>query len=121
MRRSVTGATLVALAALALPAPAVAQSAGPASERPFLDVRGDASGPTDRAPVPAAAETARDELERSLGLQGVVSEDPASGGARVVGRTDGTLTEASSDDAVDIALRYVRDHRDVFRLDDQDL
>jgi len=63
---------------------------------------------------PAAAVT---RLRRSLGVQGVVSIDPLTGTPRQVARLNGFLTRRSSAAPAHIALRYVRNHPGLFRLD----
>ncbi|MDX6231681.1 MAG: extracellular elastinolytic metalloproteinase, partial [Nocardioidaceae bacterium] len=63
---------------------------------------------------PAAAVT---RLRQSLGVQGVVSIDPLTGTPRQVARLNGYLTGRSSAAPSRIALRYVRSHQSLFRLD----
>ena len=55
-------------------------------------------------------------LSRRLGAQSVVDIDPLTGTPRQVGRLDGMLTGPSRASATTVALRYVREHPDVFRL-----
>lgn len=62
--------------------------------------------------------TAARALARQLGPEGIVELDPISGTPRRVLRTDGALTGPSDDAPAEIVLRYVREHRAVFRLDD---
>ena len=56
------------------------------------------------------------DLRHSLGMQGIVSIDPLTNTPRQVARLDGFLTGASRQSAAEVALGYVRAHRDVFRL-----
>jgi len=56
------------------------------------------------------------DLRHSLGMQGIVSIDPLTNTPRQVARLDGFLTRASRQSAAEVALGYVRAHRDVFRL-----
>jgi hypothetical protein len=72
----------------------------------------------------AAAGTAAvpaESLRSSLGLQGVVDVDPLTGTPRVVARLDGFLTGPAPGDPDDLVLAYVRTHRAVFGLDEDDL
>lgn len=84
---------------------------GPDDGLPNVDRRA-----TDRAPVPAAQQSARRALNRELGPQGAVRTDRASGGVSFVGRTDGLLTARSTDDPESVVLDYVRAHGDAFGL-----
>jgi extracellular elastinolytic metalloproteinase len=109
MRRLI--ALLASLCALAAPAAAHAVVAldriGPADGN--LDLRDGASvAPRDPAAVAA--------LRSQLGAQGVVAVDSRTGGLRMVGRLDGFLTAASSADAADVALGFVRANLDAFGL-----
>ncbi len=52
---------------------------------------------------------------------GVVGIDPVTGTPHFVARLDGFLTEPSTDDPADVVLGYVREHPDVFGLDEDDL
>jgi len=112
----------VALLLLALPAAAVGQRSvqkpprvKPERARGVLDVRAEAQA------TPADPTAAQEALRRSLGLQGVVDVDSLTGTPRVVAKLDGFLTGPSSRDAKDVALDYVREHPDVFLLDEEDL
>ncbi|BCJ36087.1 hypothetical protein Athai_35900 [Actinocatenispora thailandica] len=67
------------------------------------------------AAKPAAGVAA---LRHRLGTEGIVDIDPLTGTARQVANTDGYLTGTSSARPADVALRYVRAHRDVFGLSD---
>ena len=108
-----------ALLAVGVPAGAAAppppRSEPTPIERPFLDVREEASAREARA-TPA-----QESLRRSLGIQGVVDVDPLTGTPRVVARLDGFLTEPSDRDAVAVVLDYVRANPGVFELDEGDL
>ncbi|GIE96873.1 M36 family metallopeptidase [Paractinoplanes rishiriensis] len=64
-------------------------------------------------PSGAAVNTLRD----SLGVQGIVDIDGATGTPRRVAKLDGYLTAASKKKPADIALDYVRTHSAVFGLD----
>ena len=110
------GALVAALAVAPLSALA-AQHKAP-QEPVSIDVR---RTTLPRAPAPRRDRDARGRLKRTLGAEGIVSSDPVFGGARVVERTDGLLTPASPDSPEAITFRYVRAHRDVFGLSDDDL
>ncbi|MDX6368343.1 MAG: extracellular elastinolytic metalloproteinase, partial [Nocardioidaceae bacterium] len=60
-------------------------------------------------------------LGTSLGSQGIVDIDPATGTPRNIGRLDGFLTGASSARASTVALRYVRAHLKAMGLSRADL
>jgi hypothetical protein len=94
------------------PGPPDARHAG---ERPFLDVR------TSTVVAPEHANEAQQALGRELGVHGVVDVDALTGTPRVVAKLDGFLTAPSARDAKDVALDYVREHPDVFKLDEDDL
>ena len=112
--RTLTVLALAATLALAVDASAFREPAKGQGTLPNFDSR-------DSKSASAAADAARGDLAQSLGAQGVVSSDGKSAGARRVARTDGFLTAGSGDDASAIALDYVRDHRTVFGLSDDDL
>jgi len=113
---AVLGVTLLAVGVSAGTAASAPPRLEPTpTERPFLDVREDASAREARA-TPA-----QESLRRSLGLQGVVDVDPLTGTPRVVARLDGFLTGPSNRDAVEIVLDYVRANPGVFKLDEDDL
>ncbi|HEX5620422.1 MAG TPA: M36 family metallopeptidase, partial [Solirubrobacteraceae bacterium] len=91
---------------------------------------GHRAAPTRPAGVPATfhptatpqrVRERRARAARRLGKTGVVQSDRRTGGARFVGRLDGFLTKASDRDPKQVALGYVRRHRDVFGLDEDDL
>lgn len=111
-------ATTIAGAAVAL-LPAVAGAVGAPQQREGRATFDARSGVQSAAPGQAGA--AARALKRRLGEQGVVAVDPVTGTPRQVLRTDGTLTGPSGAPAAQIALDYVRAHRDVFRLTDADL
>jgi extracellular elastinolytic metalloproteinase len=67
---------------------------------------------------PSAAVTT---LSDSLGNEGILSIDPLTYTPRMVGRTDGLLTEPSSASAASVALGYVSAHAAVFGLSSADL
>lgn len=116
----------LALAALLLglaAAPAAAVT-GPLSEEverehaPLFDVRvKDAGTPS----VPAAVRAARGRMLRSLGEEGVLSVDRATGAVRWLGRTDGYLTGPRKGKAGDAALAWARANLDVLGLTETDL
>jgi extracellular elastinolytic metalloproteinase len=89
----------------------------PATLVSLLAVCLSASAAAGSAAAPAPAES----LRSSLGLQGVVDVDPLTGTPRVVARLDGFLTAPAEGDPEDIVLAYVRAHRGVFGLDEDDL
>jgi extracellular elastinolytic metalloproteinase len=60
-------------------------------------------------------------LGTSLGSQGIVDIDPATGTPRNIGRLDGFLTGASSAQASTVAMRYVRAHLKAMGLSRADL
>jgi len=109
------GFALIAALLLAGPAGAFVPSRG---ARPLLDLD---VRKADSAPLPAGAKSARTQLSRSLGPQGVVSTDRITGSARLVARRDGSLTGRSKQNVATIALDYVRAQTPVFGLDDNDL
>jgi hypothetical protein len=116
----------VALAALVLvgtvPSSAAAQRGGPRAEREragLYDAR--QTGRPAQAAARRGAERARRALDRSLGSQGVVEFDAATGTPRFVGKLNGFLTGRSDRSPRAIALGYVRAHDDVFGLDADDL
>jgi VCBS repeat-containing protein len=108
---------LAALTALVAAAPAGAAQPQRA-DRPLrdADVRR-----ADGGPVSPGERRARGALARDLGDEAVVETDPVGGGARMVARTNGSLTRRRSAPATDIALDYVRAHPDVFGVDASDL
>jgi extracellular elastinolytic metalloproteinase len=61
------------------------------------------------------------DLRDSLGVEGVVDLDPLTSTVRVVGRTDGFLTEPSSADASSIALGYATTNASALGLTDTTL
>jgi Zn-dependent metalloprotease len=65
------------------------------------------------APTTSAVRKLRD----SLGIQGIVDIDRATGTPRRVAKIDGFLTSASKKKPVTVALDYVKAHSDVFGLD----
>ncbi|HWB57372.1 MAG TPA: M36 family metallopeptidase [Gaiellaceae bacterium] len=69
----------------------------------------------------AAPSSGQAALRASLGAVGVVGVDPVTGTPRFVAELDGFLTEPSTADPADVVLRYVREHSEVFRLDEDDL
>jgi hypothetical protein len=71
-----------------------------------------------RAATPSSGQAA---LRTSLGAVAVVAVDPVTGTPRFVADLDGFLTEPSAADPADIVLGYVREHGDVFGLDEDDL
>ncbi|HEU4658760.1 MAG TPA: M36 family metallopeptidase [Capillimicrobium sp.] len=125
-RRTLLGPGAVITAALALAlatAPSAAFAAAPAR---FFDVRdgvqaaAPAAAPQRVAPGRAVRE-ARAKLERSLGPQGIVDEDPITGTARAVQRLDGALTGPASGSRRDRAWSYVQEHATALGLDQGDL
>jgi extracellular elastinolytic metalloproteinase len=105
---------LSALAALALPATALAIAKPHHQPKPFLDVRQSHAPAKQQAPIrPATAEAAQN-LENALGTQGVVSLDRVTGTPRVVAKLNGYLTGPSGQAPARIALGYVRGHPNLF-------
>ncbi|MCO8276137.1 M36 family metallopeptidase [Actinoplanes sp. TRM 88003] len=78
-----------------------------------------AAAPTaalSRAAVPAPSGSAVNTLRDSLGIQGIVDIDRASGTPRRVAKLDGFLTGPSKQKPTRIALDYVKAHPEVFGL-----
>ncbi|WP_026206079.1 M36 family metallopeptidase [Paractinoplanes globisporus] len=69
-----------------------------------------------RAIVPDASPSAVNKLRDSLGVQGIVDVDAATGTPRRVARLDGFLTGPSKQKPSKIALDYLSAHSDVFGL-----
>jgi len=117
------GPPLLAAAALAASAaalqPATAAAVGAPQTRAGQAAFDARAGALAAAPG-AAARPAR-ALAKRLGRQSVVAIDPLTGTPRQVLRTDGTLTGPSDAAPAQIALDYVRAHRDVFELTDDDI
>jgi subtilisin-like proprotein convertase family protein len=109
-------AVLAALTTLILAAPAGAVVAPDERPLPNIDVRVADGGPTT-----TTERRARAALERSLGDEGIVSNDRITGAARLVARTDGFLTGRRSAPPAGVALDYVRTRPEVFGLDRADL
>ncbi|WP_250030465.1 M36 family metallopeptidase [Paractinoplanes maris] len=83
-----------------------------------------AAAPTaalSRAAVPAPAAAAVNTLRDSLGVQGIVDINNATGTPRRVAKLDGFLTGPSKQKPTKIALDYVKAHPEVFGLDAADL
>ena len=99
------------LSSLLLVGVSAATAASPGSE----NLRSPSVG---RAATPSSGQAA---LRASLGAVGVVGIDPVTGTPRFVARLDGFLTEPSTEDPADVVLGYVREHPDVFGLDEEDL
>ncbi len=55
-------------------------------------------------------------LQHRLGTQGIIDLDPVTATPRLLTRLDGFLSPPSGKGAAAIALSYVRNHQDVFRL-----
>ena len=70
-----------------------------------------------RAAVAEPSVSAIRKLRDTLGVQGIVDIDRATGTPRLLARIDGFLTAASRKKPVAIALDYVKAHSDVFGLD----
>ncbi|MBI5104372.1 MAG: M36 family metallopeptidase [Solirubrobacterales bacterium] len=104
----------VAVVLLLLALPPVARAAEPGASDVLVRSRA-------VAPVPAAVAGARRDARRAMGRLGLLQTSPRTGTVRAYGRLDRTLTGESARDARDIALDYVRGHRDVFGLDAGDL
>ncbi len=116
MPRGLSGMAAAVILALSVAvAPAQAGSLAPLPQRE-IDVR-----TADPQGIDASTLAARTTLRRKLGAEGVVTTDPVAGGARVVQRTDGLLTGASERGPAAVALAYVRDHRELFGLSDDDI
>ena len=90
-----------------------------------LDVRKGTTKAQEKAQAEKAAtlqaKPAVRTLAKHLGPQSVIDMDPVTGTPRQVSRLDGLLTGPSGASAKSVALRYVRDHADVFRLSGADL
>src|SRR4051794_41746940 len=117
MRRRSAGA-LLALAGgcVLVPATAVAR------ERPRLPPRNvDARTASPLSSVTANAGDAVLRLRRTLGREGIVSVDAATGTPRVVARLDGFLTARSGAPAATIARDYLLRQAAVFKLGPQDV
>jgi hypothetical protein len=108
----------LAIASLATATPAQAQAEDPG--KPDLDVR-ERTRLRPVVPASAAALRARDRLNARLGRQGVFELDPRTGTPRIVARLDGFLTGPSGADPAQVALGYVRAHRDAFGLSEADI
>jgi hypothetical protein len=109
-------AVLAAFTTLVLATPAGAVVAPDERPLPNTDVRTADGGPTT-----LEERRARAALERSLGDEGIVSNDRVTGGARMVARTDGFLTGRRSAAPDSVALGYVRARPGVFGLEEADL
>jgi subtilisin-like proprotein convertase family protein len=109
-RRLLTGTAL----SLLLIAPAAAAQQQPRAN-PDLDVRNH-----DVAKVSQRTQDARASFERRAGGANV-DADRAGGGIRVLAKTDGLLTAASTGDAARIALDFARDRTELFGIDAADL
>ncbi|WP_249997827.1 M36 family metallopeptidase [Actinoplanes sp. M2I2] len=83
-----------------------------------------AAAPTatlSRALVPAPSYAAVNTLRDSLGVQGIIDIDRATGTPRRVAKLDGFLTGPSGKKPTTIALDYIKAHPEVFGLDAADL
>jgi hypothetical protein len=89
------------------------------------DARGGAGAATRlslrEARLMARAPAALRQLDRKLGVQGVVDLDPVSGTPRVIAKVDGFLTGPRTGSARTIALDYVRSHEAAFGISDATL
>ncbi len=56
-------------------------------------------------------------LKKELGSQGIVTIDALTGSPRQIAKTNGFLTSKSNASPKEIALAYIREHNDVFGLD----
>jgi hypothetical protein len=122
IRPRLPSAVLASLLAVALLVAAASEAKGERAKR--APARRAAPANFDRRAAdlrPVRPNAAQAALQRSLGSQGVVQLDPRTGTPRVVAKLNGFLTAPSRGDAKDVVLDYVRVHRDVFRLDEDDL
>ncbi len=108
-----------------LPGAVTGVTGGEAQRRADYDSRDNlvakaAAQPTaalSRAVVPAPSGSAVKTLRDSLGVQGIVDIDQATGTPRRVAKLDGFLTGPSKKKPAAIALAYVKAHPEVFGLD----
>jgi extracellular elastinolytic metalloproteinase len=114
---------LPAVAHAAPPAGATGATANEAARRANYDSRKNitasaqpVAGVTAKAAAPATTSAVR-KLRESLGVQGIVDIDKATGTPRRVARVDGFLTAAGKKKPLTIALDYLKAHSDVFGLD----
>src|SRR5690242_10946575 len=124
---AIAGAVLVSgmvpAAAHAAPAPgsAHAKPANRAEARADYDSRTSITATPGLSLKAAAgavpATSAVRTLRNSLGVQGIVDIDTATGTPRRVARIDGYLTPASAQKPATVARDYVKAHSDVFGLD----
>ncbi|GAA3559869.1 M36 family metallopeptidase [Kribbella ginsengisoli] len=104
-------------------APAVQAEPGQREAKGFYDVR----TPSARTTYAQAAKTmakegaAAEKFRDSLGPQGIVSVDPATGTPKQVAKLNGFLTGPSSKPPARIVLDYIRAHPEIFRLSENDL
>ncbi|HYG73165.1 MAG TPA: M36 family metallopeptidase [Actinomycetota bacterium] len=120
MTSAVLAATLLTVPASARapridPADLVLRRAA-ATHAPLFDVREDATTADATVGTSSAASLAAD-----LGAQGVVDLDERTGAPRVITRLDGFLTGPSDASPEEVALGFVRSHRDVFGISSADL
>ena len=114
-------AGLLPASAQAAPEPSAPQTAGPDTELPNFDARTLAPARTGtvaakRSTAAAKAGSPARELRESLGIQGIVDIDDATGTPRRVARLDGFLTKASKSRPESIARGYLTAHAHVFGL-----
>jgi extracellular elastinolytic metalloproteinase len=127
VRGGLSGVTGLLLGAAALVPVSAADARQLPRPLPSFDSRDarptdDIGPPMGRVPSASPREGPSAKLARSLGVEAVLQKDPLrGGGVRTLARLDGFLTGPSRDDPEKIALRYVRDHADVFGLDRGDL
>ena len=106
-----SGATPLAQSGKAIPSAAADEG------KRSIDVRADATG----QPVQPADPAATAKLRSSLGSEGILELDPATGTPRFLGRLDGFLTGPSSGSPQDVALSYARRNAAALGLSASDL
>jgi extracellular elastinolytic metalloproteinase len=105
------------------PNPAQAEDANAREHKGFYDARTSSS----RATYARAAQTIAaqgddaEKFRKSLGREGVVSIDPATGTPKQVAKLNGFLTGPSSKPAPRVVFDYIRAHPEIFHLYEKDL
>lgn len=119
MRRSLGFALL---AVLGLAAEVAIAAAPPTTARAVADpARVNTSVSAGAARVPRDVRAARTALRADLGLGAVMTADTQTGALKNVGRVDDFLTGSSGREPREVALGWVREHRDALGLDSGDL
>ncbi|HEY3184307.1 MAG TPA: hypothetical protein VGJ77_15820, partial [Gaiellaceae bacterium] len=112
----------VAFATLVLVPAAFAEEGGSARDKKaFFDSRQSPASLKELRGRSRALPAAAAALKDSLGVEGVVSIDPLTSTARMVGRTDGFLTGPSGANASSIALGYAKSNAAALGLTQQAL